>query len=192
MQRNRDPCTMLVECKMLTDTVENSLMATWKVKHGTTHCFKMLLRPYGQWLMPPHPQAWQKATPRVASKTYQQTSRHFTAKMTPFSTSAQCSKSDSCLQELSRTNQLHTHSSIAQLCPTLCDPIVHGILQARTLEWVALPFSRESSQPRDQAQVSHIVGRFFTSWATRKAQKYWCILSSLKNRQTAPTLHGPA
>ena len=123
MQRNRDPCTMLVECKMLTDTVENSLMATWKVKHGTTHCFKMLLRPYGQWLMPPHPQAWQKATPRVASKTYQQTSRHFTAKMTPFSTSAQCSKSDSCLQELSRTNQLHTHSSIAQLCPTLCDPM---------------------------------------------------------------------
>ena len=47
----------------------------------------------------------------------------------------------------------------------LCDPMdytVHGILQARILEWVALPFSRESSQPRDRTQVSHIAGRFFT------------------------------
>ena len=46
---------------------------------------------------------------------------------------------------------------------------VHGILQARILEWVAFPFSRGSSQPRDQTQVSHIAGRFFTSWATREA-----------------------
>ena len=46
---------------------------------------------------------------------------------------------------------------------------VHGILQARILEWVAFPFSRGSSQPRDQTQVSHITGRFFTSWATREA-----------------------
>ena len=41
---------------------------------------------------------------------------------------------------------------VTQLCPTPCDPIdykVHGILQARILEWVALPFSRRSSQPRD-------------------------------------------
>ena len=41
---------------------------------------------------------------------------------------------------------------VAQLCLTLCDPMddtVHGILQARVLEWVAIPFSRESSQPRD-------------------------------------------
>ena len=46
---------------------------------------------------------------------------------------------------------------VAQSCPTLCDPmnyIVHGILQARILEWVAFPFSRGSSQPRDQTQVS--------------------------------------
>ena len=43
---------------------------------------------------------------------------------------------------------------------------VHGILQARILEWVAFPISRGSSQPRDQTQVSHIAGRFFTSWAT--------------------------
>ena len=52
---------------------------------------------------------------------------------------------------------------VAQSCPTLCDPIdytVHGILQARILEWVAFPFSRGSSQPRDWNQVSHIAGIF--------------------------------
>ena len=46
---------------------------------------------------------------------------------------------------------------------------VHGILQAKILEWVAMRSSRGSSQPRDQTQVSHIAGRFFTSWATREA-----------------------
>ena len=54
----------------------------------------------------------------------------------------------------------------AQLCLTLYNPVdyrVHGILQARILEWVAFPFSRGSSQPRDQTQVSLIAGRFFTS-----------------------------
>ena len=58
---------------------------------------------------------------------------------------------------------------IAQSCPILCDPrdyTVHRILQARILEWVAYSFSRGSSQPRDGTQVSHIAGRFFTSWAT--------------------------
>ena len=62
----------------------------------------------------------------------------------------------------------------AQLWPTLCDPMdcsptginVHGIFQARILEWVAIPFSRESSPPRDQTWVSYIAGRFFTVWAT--------------------------
>ena len=44
-----------------------------------------------------------------------------------------------------------------------------GILQARILEWVAFPFSRGSSQPRDWTLVSHIAGEFFTSWATREA-----------------------
>ena len=55
---------------------------------------------------------------------------------------------------------------VTQPCLTLCDPMdysVHGILQARILEWVAFPFSRGSSQPRDQTQVSRIAGRFFTS-----------------------------
>ena len=55
---------------------------------------------------------------------------------------------------------------VTQLCPLFCDPmgyIVHGILQAGILEWVAFPFSRGSSQPRERAQVSRIAGRFFTS-----------------------------
>ena len=55
---------------------------------------------------------------------------------------------------------------VIQSCPTLCDPMdcaVYGILQARILEWVAVPFCRESLQTRVQTQVSHIVGRFFTS-----------------------------
>ena len=55
-----------------------------------------------------------------------------------------------------------SESEVAQLCPTLCDPMdstVHGILQAR----IAFPFSRGSSQPRDQAQISHIAYGFFTS-----------------------------
>ena len=51
--------------------------------------------------------------------------------------------------------------------------IVHGILQARVLEWAAFPFSRGSSQPRDRTQISGIAGRFFTRWATREAQGYW-------------------
>ena len=53
-----------------------------------------------------------------------------------------------------------SESEVAQSCPTLCDP-VHGILQARILEWVAISFSRGSSQPRDQTQVSCIAGRQF-------------------------------
>ena len=48
-----------------------------------------------------------------------------------------------------------------------------GILQARTLEWIAMPSSRGSSQPRDQTQVSHIAGEFLTVWATREAHEYW-------------------
>ena len=53
------------------------------------------------------------------------------------------------------------------------DYTVHGILQARILEWAAFPLSRAFSQPRDQTQVSHIAGGLFTSWATREAQEYW-------------------
>ena len=66
---------------------------------------------------------------------------------------------------------------VAQLCLTLCDPMdcslpgssVHGILQARILEWVALSFSRGASGPRDWTWVSCVAGRVFTIWATREA-----------------------
>ena len=51
--------------------------------------------------------------------------------------------------------------------------IVYGILQGRILEWVAFPFSRGSSQPRDWTQVSCIAGGFFTSWATGKPSATW-------------------
>ena len=50
---------------------------------------------------------------------------------------------------------------------------VHGILQARVLEWIVIPFFRRSSPPRDQSQVSCIAGRFFAIWATREAQVIW-------------------
>ena len=66
---------------------------------------------------------------------------------------------------------------VAQSCPTLCNPMdcsppgssVHGILQTRILEWVAISFSRGSSQPRDRTQMFCVAGRFFTIWATREA-----------------------
>ena len=66
---------------------------------------------------------------------------------------------------------------VAQSCLTLWDPVncslpgssVHGIIQARILEWVAIPFSRGSSQPRDWTQVSYTAGRFFTIWSPREA-----------------------
>ena len=64
-----------------------------------------------------------------------------------------------------------------QSCMTLCNPIeysllgsyVHGILQARILDWVAIPFSRGSSRLRDQTRVSCITGRFFIIWGSREA-----------------------
>ena len=71
-------------------------------------------------------------------------------------------------------------SEVAQLCPTLCDPMdcglsgssVHGVFQARVLEWIAISFSRGSSWPRDWTRVSHIAGRCFTIWVTREGQLY--------------------
>ena len=65
---------------------------------------------------------------------------------------------------------------VTQSSPTVCNPVdcsppgssVHGILQVRIMEWVVILFSRGSSQPRDGNQVSHIAGKFFTSWATGK------------------------
>ena len=86
------------------------------------------------------------------------------------------------------------HSSVsglahAQSCPALCDPMdcslsdssVHGILQARILEWVVMPTFNGSSQPRDRTQVSRIAGGFFTIWATREAH-YWDTDAGLQAR----------
>ena len=61
---------------------------------------------------------------------------------------------------------------VVQSCPTLCDPMdfsVHGILQARILEWISISFSRGSSRPRDRTRVSSIGGRRFNLWVTREA-----------------------
>ena len=66
---------------------------------------------------------------------------------------------------------------VTNSCPTLFDPMdcsppgssLHGILQARILAWVAIHFSKGSSQPRDRTWVSCITGRFLTIWATREA-----------------------
>ena len=78
-------------------------------------------------------------------------------------------------------------SEVAQSCLTLCNLMdcslpgfsIHGIFQARILEWVAISFSKRSSWPRDWTQVSCIVGRCFTVWAIRKG--YWqvCRVSTM-------------
>ena len=99
-------------------------------------------------------------------------------------------------------------SEVAQLCLTLCDPMdysppgssIHGIFQARVLEWVAISFSRGSSWPRDRTWVSHIAGRHFTIWATREAYKgkWKSPLDNIKHSvqfssvaQSCPTLWDP-
>ena len=76
----------------------------------------------------------------------------------------------------SSSTSMEVRLLFTQLCPALCNPMncilpgyfVHGALQARILEWVAIPFSRGSSQPKNWTQVSWTAGRFFTIWATRK------------------------
>ena len=78
---------------------------------------------------------------------------------------------------------------VAQLCLTLSDPMdcsspgssVHGISQARALEWISIFFSRGSSLPRNWTQVSRIAGRFSTSWATRDPKEFlkWLYKSTL-------------
>ena len=80
-------------------------------------------------------------------------------------------------------------SEVAQSCPTLCDPMdcslsgssVHGIFQARVLEWIAISFSRGSFQPRGWTQISCIAGRRFTIWATRE----WHNAASLPPKKSS-------
>ena len=82
-----------------------------------------------------------------------------------------------------RTWSVRVKVKVTQSYPTAWDPMdytICGILQARILEWVTVPFSRGSSQPRDQIQVSCIGGGFFTSWATRETQGYGHAQQCLK------------
>ena len=78
---------------------------------------------------------------------------------------------------------------VAQLCLTLYDSVncnppgsfVHGISQAKILEWVAVPSSRGPSRPRDQTQVSCIAGRVFTIWANKEALSVWIYIKLLSS-----------
>ena len=82
---------------------------------------------------------------------------------------------------------------VAQLRSTLWDSsdcAARGILQARILRWVAISFSRGSSQPRDWTCISHITGRFFTVWANREAQRT-IAAAAAKSRQSCPPLCDP-
>ena len=80
-----------------------------------------------------------------------------------------------CIELLWRFHE--SESEVAQSFPTLSNPMdcslsgsfVHGIFQARVLEWIAISFSRGSSQPRNRTHVSCIAGKCFTIWATREA-----------------------
>ena len=70
------------------------------------------------------------------------------------------------LEILIDSSSAYLKVKVTQLCLTLCDPMdyrVHGILQARIVEWIAIPFFRGSSQSRDQTQVSDTGGGFFTN-----------------------------
>ena len=97
---------------------------------------------------------------------------------------------------------------VAQLCPTLCDPMdcnppgstVHGIFQARILEWVSISSSRGSSPPRDRTCISCIACGFFTIWAIRDTGVEWssspqagqAVQSVAKRRRLMSDPHGTA
>ena len=85
------------------------------------------------------------------------------------------------------------------VCPTLCDPTdcslpgssVHGISQARVLEWAAISFSRGSSQPRNQTWVSCTAGRFLTNWATRESHHTHSVTQLYFNDKTFSSPDSP-
>ena len=73
-----------------------------------------------------------------------------------------------CMLNFNCQSESESRSAVSSSVTAL-DYTVLGIPQGKTLEWVAFPFSRGSSQPRDRTPFSHIAGRFFTRWATREA-----------------------
>ena len=91
-------------------------------------------------------------------------------------------------------------SEVAQSCPTLCSPMdcslpglrslsVHGIFQARVLEWAAMSFSRVSSWPRDWTWVSYIAGRRLTIWAPREAPAKMATIKDRNGMDLAEAEH---
>ena len=98
------------------------------------------------------------------------------------------------VHRLSMPLKKESESEVVQSYLTLCDPMdcslsgssIHGIFQAKVLEWVAISFSRGSSQLRYQTWVSHIVGRRFTVWVTREVLPLKKVLNTPK---LAPSLN---
>ena len=101
------------------------------------------------------------------------------------------------IESNSRCRVLSFHESevkvkVTQSCLTLCKPMdcnlwgffVHGILQARTLEWVAISFSSRSSPLKDRTWVTCIAGRFFTVWVTREAHNFY-VLGNFPKKSSA-------
>ena len=100
--------------------------------------------------------------------------------------------------------QTHTHAHtyvccclVIKSCLTLCDPMnysppgfsIHGISQARTLEWVAVPFFRESYQPRDQTWISCIGRQILYHWATGKSTHMYTYTQSYIHKHTCAHTH---
>ena len=99
-----------------------------------------------------------------------------------------------------------SESEVAQSCPTLCDPVdcslpgssIHGILQARILEWVTISFSRGSSQPRNRTGVSCIGGRRFNALSHQgtpgeghaNSLQYSCLENPVDRGAQQATVHG--
>ena len=100
-------------------------------------------------------------------------------------------RAETCLSHDNYCKKWKVKVLVTQSCPILCDPMdcglpdssVHGILQTRILEGVAIPFSRGSSQPRGCTHVSCTAGRFFTVLATRESES--------EITQSCPTLCDP-
>ena len=103
----------------------------------------------------------------------------------------------SLLKESTQTVRALALCSCCSVASVVCNPIdssppgssVPGILQAGILEWVAISFSRRSSRPRDWTQVSSIVGKCFTVWATRAGTKLSCKSEVTSLLYLRPTGH---
>ena len=100
-----------------------------------------------------------------------------------------CSLPGSSIHGIFQARVLEWGAIVAQSCLIPCDPMDYGILQARILEWYSFPFSRGSSRPRYPTWVSCIAGRFFPVGATRKAPFH--VHAAAASLQSCPTLCDP-